>query len=394
MRAFQLCKLIRITGVEMPEVDVFADVPPAPEEGVDVVPPEEEEARAKKQARVQKEKAALQKSLAAGDFSTTRTRVAFILNLYKDTRNSDVTLAIKYWEQFQPELYSVHGILPQNLFKLERFHLIVRARAKIQNEYGLYLAEDAIRRHRRRNEEAMEADVIADAASRGVIQVFSDETGKTQRYVTVAAIWVLAGRAVYDVTRAVLKWKETSAWVNREIHFARLSAKDEGVLQELLDIVVNHREFLSFKVISYDQEGSRRRVEDIVARLHEFMLIRGLVHEVGSARVALPLTVTVTLDEEPSLDEIARSDLKEAVERRYSELFERRASIESVDSVRSHDSVLVQLADLVAGAVNRRLNHLAERGAKDNMADAIVAAFGLVDREEDVGLDAFARLHV
>ncbi len=378
----------------MPEADVFADVPPAPEEGVDAVTPEDEEARAKKQAKVQKEKTALQKSLAAGDFSTTRTRVAFILNLYKDTRNSDVTLAIKYWEQFQPELYSVHGILPQNLFKLERFHLIVRARAKIQNEYGLYLAEDAIRRHRRRNEEAMEADVIADAASRGVIQVFSDETGKTQRYVTVAAIWVLAGRAVYDVTRAVLKWKESSAWVNREIHFARLGAKDEGVLKELLDIVVNHREFLSFKVISYDQEGSRRRVEDIVARLHEFMLIRGLQHELGSARVALPLTVTVTLDEEPSLDEIARSDLKEAVERRYSELFERRASIESVDSVRSHDSVLVQLADLVAGAVNRRLNHLAERGVKDNMADAIVAAFGLVDREEDVGLDAFARLHV
>jgi len=378
----------------MPEADVFAGVAPVPEEGVDAVTPEDEEVRAKKQAKVQKEKAALQKSLAAGDFSTTRTRVAFILNLYKDTRNSDVTLAIKYWEQFQPELYSVHGILPQNLFKLERFHLIVRARAKIQNEYGLYLAEDAIRRHRRRNEEAMEADVIADAASRGVIQVFSDETGKTQRYVTVAAVWVLAGRAVYDVTRAVLKWKEASAWATREIHFARLGAKDEGVLRELLDIVVNHREFLSFKVISYNQEGSRRRVEDIIARLHEFMLIRGLQHEVGSARVALPLTVTVTLDEEPSLDEIARSDLKEAVERRYAELFERGASVESVDSVRSHDSVLVQLADLVAGAVNRRLNHLAERGAKDDMADAIVAAFGLIDREEDIGLDAFARLHV
>lgn len=378
----------------MPEADVFADVAPVPEEGIDAVTPEDEEARAKKQAKVQKEKAALQKSLAAGDFSTTRTRVAFILNLYKDTRNSDVTLAIRYWEQFQPELYSVHGILPQNLFKLERFHLIVRARAKIQNEYGLYLAEEAIRHHRRRNEEAMEADVIADAASRGVIQVFSDETGKTQRHVTVAAIWVLAGRAVYDVTRAVLKWKETSAWANREIHFARLGAKDVDVLQELLGIVVNHREFLSFKVISYDQEGSRRRVEDIVARLHEFMLIRGLEHEVGSARVALPLAVTVTLDEEPSLDEIARSDLKEAVARRYSELFGRRASIESVDSVRSHDSVLVQLADLVAGAVNRRLNHLAERGAKDDMADAIVEAFGLVDREEDIGLDAFARLHV
>lgn len=378
----------------MPEADIFAGVPAEQDERVDVAPPEGEEALAKKLAKVEKEKAALLKSLAAGDFSTTRTRVAFILNLYKDTRNSDVTLAIKYWEQFQPELYNAHGILPQNLFRLERFHLIVRARAKIQNEYGLYLADDAIRRHRRRNEEAMEADVVADAASRGVVQVFADETGKTQRFVTVAAIWVLAGRAVYEVTQAVRAWQKTSVWANREIHFTKLGARDADVLQELLNVVVNHRAFLSFKVISYEREGSRRSVEDIVARLHEFMLVRGLEHEVGSARVGLPLAVTVTLDEEPSLDEIARSDLKAAVERRYGEVFEGRASIESVVSVRSHDSVLVQLADLVAGAVNRRLNHVAERGVKDDMADAIVDAFGLVDREEDIGLDAFARLHV
>ena len=336
----------------MPEADIFAGVPAEQDERVDVAPPEGEEALAKKLAKVEKEKAALLKSLAAGDFSTTRTRVAFILNLYKDTRNSDVTLAIKYWEQFQPELYNAHGILPQNLFRLERFHLIVRARAKIQNEYGLYLADDAIRRHRRRNEEAMEADVVADAASRGVVQVFADETGKTQRFVTVAAIWVLAGRAVYEVTQAVRAWQKTSVWANREIHFTKLGARDADVLQELLNVVVNHRAFLSFKVISYEREGSRRSVEDIVARLHEFMLVRGLEHEVGSARVGLPLAVTVTLDEEPSLDEIARSDLKAAVERRYGEVFEGRASIESVVSVRSHDSVLVQLADLVAGAVN------------------------------------------
>ncbi|APF88649.1 DUF3800 domain-containing protein [Ralstonia solanacearum] len=379
----------------MPEADIFAGLPAEQDEGVDAAAASEgEEALAKKLAKVEKEKAALLKSLAAGDFSTTRTRVAFILNLYKDTRNSDVTLAIKYWEQFQPELYSNHGILPQNLFRLERFHLIVRARAKIQNEYGLYLADDAIRRHRRRNEEAMEADVVADAASRGVVQVFADETGKTQRFVTVAAIWVLAGRAVYEVTQAVRAWQKTSVWANREIHFAKLGARDADVLQELLNVVVNHRAFLSFKVISYEREGSRRSVEDIVARLHEFMLVRGLEHEVGSARVGLPLAITVTLDEEPSLDEIARSDLKAAVERRYDEVFEGRASVESVVSVRSHDSVLVQLADLIAGAVNRRLNHVAERGVKDDMADAIVDAFGLVDREEDIGLDAFARLHV
>lgn len=350
---------------------------------------------ASKLARIEKEKAALLASLAAADFRTTRTRVAFILNLYKDTRNSDVTLAIKYWEQFQPDLYSPLGILPQNLFKLERFHLIVRARAKIQNEYGLYLADEVVRRHRRRNEEAMEADVVADAASRGVIQVFSDETGKTQRYVTVAAVWVLTGRAVYEVSHGVLEWKRNSPWATREIHFAKMGAKDAAVLGELLNVIVNHREFLSFKVISFEREGSRRTVEDIVARLQEYMMVKGLEHEVNNGRVDLPLSVTLTMDEEPSLDQFARNDLRAAVERRYHDEFAGRASVDSVASVSSHDSVLVQIADLIAGAVNRRLNHEGPRGAKDDMADAVIDALGLVDREEEVGgLDAFARLLV
>ncbi|NSX06875.1 DUF3800 domain-containing protein [Cupriavidus gilardii] len=348
-----------------------------------------------KLVKTEKEKAALLSSLAAGDFRTTRTRVAFILNLYKDARNSDVTLAIKYWEQFQPDLYSRHGILPQNLFKLERFHLIVRARAKIQNEYGLFLADDEVRRYRRRNEEAMEADVIADAASRGVIQVFADETGKTQRYVTVAAVWALAGRAVFDVSNAVQNWKKATPWANREIHFARLGNKDAPILQGLLDVIANHREFLSFKIISFEREGSQRTVENIIARLHEYMLVRGLEHEVQNGRVALPVTVTMTLDEEPSLDEIGRSDLKAAVARRYADVFGGGANVDSVVSVRSHHSILVQLADLIAGAVNRRLNPPpGERGGKDDMADSIVEALGLVDHQEDVGLDAFARLHV
>lgn len=109
----------------------------------------------KRLARIEKEKRELLASLAGGDFSTQRTKVAAILNLYPESRNSDITLALKYWETFQPDIYNKHGILPKDLFKLERLHYIVRARAKIQNEYGLFQADAKVKHCRKKNEEVI-----------------------------------------------------------------------------------------------------------------------------------------------------------------------------------------------------------------------------------------------
>ena len=144
----------------------------------------------KKQFKLEKEKKKLLASLAGGDFSTQRTKVAFVLNLYPRTRNSDITLSLKYWEIFQPDLFNKNGIKPENLFKLERMHFIARARAKIQNEYELFTADEKVRLHRRQHEETMQDEVFNDVPARKVVNVFSDETGKNGDYVIVASVWV------------------------------------------------------------------------------------------------------------------------------------------------------------------------------------------------------------
>lgn len=95
---------------------------------------------------MRKSKKKLLSSIAAADFSSLKPRVAYVLNLYPHTRNSDISLSLKYWEIFQPDLYKDTGILPKDLFKLERLHYIVRARAKIQNEYELFLADSEIKK--------------------------------------------------------------------------------------------------------------------------------------------------------------------------------------------------------------------------------------------------------
>lgn len=349
----------------------------------------------KKLARIEKEKKELLAALAGGDFSTQRTKVASVLNLFPDTRNSDITLALQYWETFQPEIYNPAGIKPKDLFKLERLHYIVRARAKIQNEYGLFQADEKIRHHRKQQEEVMHDAVLEDIKPKRVVQVFSDETGKTQNFVIVAAVWVLSGRAVFTVSEAIKKWKEKSAWAKREVHFSKFGKMDFEPLKEYLGVIHQNREFLSFKVIAIDKSRTTRKIEEVIAKLHEHMLIRGAEHEIQQGRMDLPREVGVTLDEEQSLDPFSLAEMKRKISEEFTSSYNGELVIDAIQTVSSRTSALVQLADLIAGAVNRRLNSSGEKNYKDEMADWVIHTLDLSLSEEGVpGLDASALFRV
>lgn len=357
--------------------------------------PKEEADPATKALRLNKERAELVAALDSADFTTMKTRVAAILNLHRESRNSDVTLALKYWEIFQPEIYNAAGIHPRDLFKLERFHLIVRVRAKIQNEYGLFPADEGIRRHRRTREENMQDAVIQDNAPRRLINIFSDETGKTDRYVIVAAVWVLDSHAVFSLTRAVLNWKDQSPWARREVHFARFGKQDPDPLAQYLDVVTANRQFLGFKFAAVERAMVRRPIEEVVAKLHEYMLIEGANHEITSNRIALPRELELTMDEEQSLDPFALSEMKRRVNDAYSIAHGEQLLLAEARTASSRNSVPIQLADVVAGALNRRMNYEGDRNVKDELADLIIDRLGLEIQERALAeLDSSAFLLV
>ena len=49
----------------------------------------------------------------------------------------------------------------------------------------------------------------------------------------------------------------------------------------------------------------------------------------------------------------------------------------SVEAASSKSSPMIQLADIVAGAINRHINHAGKEHFKDRIADMIIDAFGL-----------------
>ena len=241
----------------------------------------------------------------------------------------------------------------------------------------------------------MHEAVLSDSHPRRVLQIFADETGKTQNYVIVAAVWILNGRAVFNITRAIQAWKDQSRWAKREVHFTKFGKGDDEPLAEYLDVIEANREFLSFKVIAVEKARSKRPIEEIVRKLHEHMLVRGIEHEVSSSRVDLPREVAVTLDEEQSLDPFTLSELTRQTSAMLQQQYGDQISIAKIEAVSSRHSPLVQLADVIAGAVNRRLNPQDERGHKDEMADMVIQRLGLVLEDESVpGLDATALFRV
>lgn len=344
--------------------------------------------RDKKRQRLDRERVELIKSVAAEDFSTLKSRVAAILNLYPTARDSDIVLTIKYWSTFQPDLYNPAGIAPSDLFRLERETHIVRARAMIQNDYGLFVASEAVKGHRRKNEVSIKAEILEQPAERSVLRVYADETGKNQQFVLVASIWVLSGYAAFQIAQRLEAWRKSSVFAKREMHFARLGKGDGPALTEYLSVVRSNSEFISYKLIGIERSKTRRPITEVVFKLHQRMLIQGALHEITSGRASLPRAIDVTIDEEDSLDAIAAAEIKATVQRELSDAHD-GLTVGDVTLSSSRHSALLQLVDMVAGAANRRRNHDGERNFKDDFADEIIETLGLlVEEGQDDSFDS------
>jgi hypothetical protein len=355
--------------------------------------PEQEIARA---VRLAKEAAELTRAVESGDLTTLKNRVAYILNQHPKTRDSDVALTLKYWELHQPSLYNPAGMMPRDLFRLERFTHVARVRAKIQNEYNLFPSSEGVRRKRRAKEEQIFEAVQDDKTEINRIHVFADESGKNQEFVCVAAVWAMTGRSVFELSRAIWEWQPKSPWARKELHFTEFKKNHVAALSDYLDLVVGKRELLSFKAITFEKASTSRSVDEIVHRLHEFMIVRGVEHEIASGRISLPHGIALTVDAEQSLDDIAKADIKRNIETEFRNRYEEGSLfMGDVASVDSKKTAIIQLADVIAGAINRKINHTGERGHKDEMAEMIIGRLQIQLKPGQIpGVDATTWLSI
>ncbi|WP_158232242.1 DUF3800 domain-containing protein [Sporosarcina sp. P20a] len=323
----------------------------------------------------------LWKAIQAGDDKKLTTRVASILNRYPNTRNSDLTLQMQYWRVYNGITSETVNL--KDLYKLERLTSITRARAKIQNEYQLFRADDEVRRRRRTREEEEKESQLLDKPSYKSIDVFSDETGKTADYVFVAGVWFLESQVASKVQRDFVKWsiEKEKAGVNlpKEFHFMKLQNNSSDHLElykEFFDLIMQNSAMISFKAVGVNKTKiNRMSISDLVIKLYYQFVRLGVDHEISSERISLPHKINLTKDYDGE-SELVIENIKQEIGDNFKIHHGDDLVMDQLICMDSQKNIFLQFADLFAASINRKYNNPGNNN-KDKLAEYILDAVGI-----------------
>lgn len=342
--------------------------------------PKEKPARVKetpeeKRGRLLREREELEEAIRDVKFDSLLQRVAFVLNSFPNTRNSDKALAIKYWQVYQRGDFN--PVLADLMFKLEHVPTLTRARAKIQNSLGLFKAGGKVAERRRQLQAQSAEEYSPEKEIANKIGVFADETGKTDINVGVGGVWFLDGGDFFNA------WTELRAWckaknVKSEFKFSKIAKSDIPLAREFLTEFLKHRSAMGIKFVWIKRAGSKRPIEQLIYDLYRHFLLEGLSFEISRKRVDLPRALNVTKDKDEGSDVIGLKDLRNKLRGDLNSAYGDDIRLEDLSASSSAENLVMQAVDLIIGSLNRRLNAQGEiRNHKDEFADMVLGALGI-----------------
>ncbi|HZL77476.1 MAG TPA: hypothetical protein VFC17_01340, partial [Candidatus Limnocylindrales bacterium] len=92
---------------------------------------------ASKDAKLAIKRESLLRAVNSSQLNTIEERVAWLLNQFPKTRDSDITLQIRYWRQFEPDRFNSGEIPVRDYYRLAKLTTLTRARQTIQNTLKL-----------------------------------------------------------------------------------------------------------------------------------------------------------------------------------------------------------------------------------------------------------------
>lgn len=332
-----------------------------------------------KDARRAREKETLLANVADARLNTLQTRVAWLLNHLPETRESDITLQLRYWKYFDDERYKGGPIYPDDLYRLTRLTSLARARATIQNTHGLFLGSEEVRKRRGTlQEEEREAARETSAAATKSFSVYADESGKTSDNLVVGSVWLLNGIESRTIVRAIETWRQAEKFTS-ELHFAELSRGTLKKYRDALQLLHSHSAALSLKAIVLPRRGLR----DVDAALNDMfyhLIVRGIEHEQRNGRATLPRVLQLWKDaENEASDKLMLANLSDKLRQAANSLFDKNLSVGEMFAHDSKSNVFLQFADLFVSSINRKLSNPGSDGThpKDAFATELLRTFGV-----------------
>lgn len=333
-----------------------------------------------KDEKIAKERLSLEAALDSQRLDSVRERIAYILNNYPSARNSDKKLALLYWRLFEGASFSPD--LQDQIFKLTHVPTLTRERAKIQNDFRLFLAKPEVQRRRGvKQEESFETYAPGDEIEQRVV-VYADENGKSGEVMSVGGVWFLDPDRYFEVYQALLSYKKENR-VKGELKFAGLSRYDCSIAYGYLKKFLVARSFTSFKIIWVRQSDLRRDVESALYGLYRHFMLEGAMSEVGSGRIALPRRIELQKDSDDGSDIINLKDMETQLVKDLNGRFGNQLLLTSVYSVNSAAHDVMQAVDLIVGSFGRVFNRSggSTRNHKDDFAESVLQLIGVSPEE-------------
>lgn len=309
--------------------------------------------------------------------NTLRQRVAWILNTFPRARDSDMDLQFKYWELFESDRINGQSVSFENLRHLTRLTSLVRERARIQNQYKLFLASPTVRERRGTLSEEEKEKAINEKPSYPVFAVYMDESGKTSSHLLVGSVWFLAvGGDNITLFNNILALKKRSRFAG-EFHFKDMKEDDFPVYKELIDMFLAHGNAVSFKLISLPRAGIKD-TQAVLLDMVYHLLTKGIDHENSTGRAPLPRSLQLWKDaEEAGTDGLMLIKLEDKLRQASKILYGDQLALDHLSAVDSEDNVFLQVADLLASSANRILNRTGGKSTcKDKFADYLFKQLG------------------
>ncbi|MDB5193755.1 MAG: hypothetical protein JWQ96_3318 [Segetibacter sp.] len=327
----------------------------------------------KKLEKIERERKALLNRVISGNIENLQDKVTYVLNNFDAARNSDADMLWLYWQTFDYDKFKGSISSSQELKSLTKPASIVRERAKIQNVYNLFKANERVRRFRKTLEGDKRDEAINDKpAGIGQYSVYIDETGKTQDYLSVASLWVLKYQMSQIETLTTLqKWKKEKQ-IDYEFHFSELSKHKVNSFKDFFTKFLGLNPEAGFKIIVLNNKG----LADKAAALTDLtchLILKGIEHENSSGRATLPRVLQVWIDEdEQGSDQLKIENIKERIKgQKIPSLY-----LGDMSAVESKGNFNIQAIDLFAGAVNRKLHYPEGGNFKDSFADFVLDSIG------------------
>jgi hypothetical protein len=341
---------------------LFPDMAELPVRPLDLATPEDP----KRQRLIQ--------ALDARNFDKVLTRVAFILQHYPDTRDDDISLLLRYYDVHQAEKLEEwdHRSLDV-LYTLDNIVTIVRARQRVQNEFGLYVGTLQTRERRKEIAQQFYRYSLAKSEQDAEIRIYLDETkGEPgSRYAGVAGVCLVDWRLYESSYLSLKKWRDDTGWVE-PLHASPQAQQSIDRHLALLAEIQKRRTGLLF--VGHDvavRALSSRTIVDLFVQM-----VMGCLEDMKNNNCLGQKRAVVLIKEaDEGFDRAYGTMLETQLQQQIAYEYPDTAYLKAILARRKGEEVMLEVADMIAFGMQRRAMY---RGwtNRDRLAEAVANVTG------------------